>query len=174
LRRDEVIETLLTSGLWTAFRSRPYSKVPNPATVPHSIFITATDSNPLAARPEVIIGEHGEAFANGQTVVSRLTDGTVYLCAPLNLEIPVSDNATITVAEFAGSHPSGLVGTHIHFLDPVSDSKTVWHLNYQDVIAIGGLFTSSRLQPKRVVSLAGPVVRVPGSCGPVLAPMSAP
>jgi Na+-transporting NADH:ubiquinone oxidoreductase subunit A len=62
---------------------------------------------------------------------------------------------------FDGPHPAGLVGTHIHFLDPVGPNKTVWHLNYQDVIAIGELFTTGRLDAFRVISLAGPQVRAP-------------
>jgi Na+-transporting NADH:ubiquinone oxidoreductase subunit A len=49
LERDAVAERLLASGLWTAFRTRPYGKVPDPDSRPHSIFVTAMDSNPLAA-----------------------------------------------------------------------------------------------------------------------------
>ncbi len=63
--------------------------------------------------------------------------------------------------EFAGPHPAGLPGTHIHFLDPVSLTKVVWHINYQDVIAIGKLFTKVELDTSRVISLAGPVVKNP-------------
>ena len=63
--------------------------------------------------------------------------------------------------EFVGPHPAGLAGTHIHFLDPVSDQKTVWSISYQDVIAVGYLFTTGRLYMERVVSLAGPAVKNP-------------
>ena len=63
--------------------------------------------------------------------------------------------------EFDGPHPAGLAGTHIHFLDPVSDQKTVWTINYQDVIAVGRLFTTGKLYLERVVSLAGPAIKNP-------------
>jgi Na+-transporting NADH:ubiquinone oxidoreductase subunit A len=161
LRRDQVADVLLASGLWTAFRARPYAKVPDPGSVPHSIFVTAVDTNPLAARPEVIIGEYPEAFGNGLTVISRLTEGPVFVCRAPYVELPKGTGKQITEAEFAGPHPSGLVGTHIHFLDPVSARRTVWHLNYQDVIAIGKLMTSGQLWTTRIVSLAGPVVKRP-------------
>jgi Na+-transporting NADH:ubiquinone oxidoreductase subunit A len=62
---------------------------------------------------------------------------------------------------FCGPHPAGLVGTHVHFLAPVGHDRVVWHLNYQDVIAIGRLFTTGRLDLSRIVSLAGPGVRNP-------------
>ncbi|MGB5492137.1 MAG: hypothetical protein WBM76_15030, partial [Woeseiaceae bacterium] len=64
-------------------------------------------------------------------------------------------------AEFAGPHPSGLVGTHIHLLDPVSENKVVWHIRSQDVIAIGELFATGRLPVERVIALTGPKVLKP-------------
>jgi len=161
LLHNQVTDTLLASGLWTAFRTRPYSKIPDPGTIPHSIFVTAVDSNPLAARPEVIIGENPEAFSNGLTVISHLTEGTVFVCKGPYVDLPQGASKKIKEAEFAGPHPSGLVGTHIHFLDPVSARRTVWHLNYQDVIAIGKLFTSGRLWTQRIVALGGPMVKKP-------------
>lgn len=161
LRRDQVAETLLASGLWTALRTRPYSKTPAPGTAPRSIFVAAVDTNPLAALPEVIIAEHLDAFANGLTVLSRLTDGTVFLCKAPFVDLPKGEAANISTAEFSGPHPSGLVGTHIHFLDPAGSGRTVWHLSYQDVIAMGILFTTGRLWTERIVALAGPVVKRP-------------
>ena len=57
--------------------------------------------------------------------------------------------------------PSGTVGLHIHTLHPVSRSRTVWHLGYQDVIAFGHLLETGRVWTERVVALAGPGVRNP-------------
>jgi len=65
------------------------------------------------------------------------------------------------VVDVAGPHPAGLVGTHIHYLDPVSANKTVWHVGYQDVIAIGHLFVEGKINTDRVVALAGPQVNKP-------------
>lgn len=161
LGRDEVRETLLRSGLWTAFRARPFSKVPDPGSEPRSIFVTAMDSNPLAPRPDVVIEAHRQDFADGLTVISQLTAGPLFLCKAAGADIPTDDRSRVSPAEFAGPHPAGLVGTHIHFLDPVAAGKSVWHLSYQDVIAIGRLFTTGRLSVERVVALAGPVVRRP-------------
>lgn len=161
LQPHQVAENLLASGLWTALRTRPYSKVPNPETTPHSIFVTAMDSNPLAAKADVIINAHREDFVNGLTVISHLTHGQVFLCKAPGTDIPAGDLAKTTVVEFAGPHPAGLVGTHIHFVAPVSAAKTVWHLSYQDVIAIGKLFTTGRLWVERIVALAGPLVHRP-------------
>ncbi len=45
-------DILIKSGLWTAFRTRPYGKTPAIDSEPASLFITATDSAPLAADPQ--------------------------------------------------------------------------------------------------------------------------
>lgn len=158
---EQVKENLLASGLWTSLRTRPYSKVADPDTVPNSIFVTAMDSNPLAVRSDVVIDQYRQDFVNGLDVIARLTPGKLFVCKYPGTDIPVGDNAAVTVAEFSGPHPSGLVGTHIHFLDPISATRTVWHLQSADVIAIGKLFTTGRVFTERIVSLAGPMVRRP-------------
>ncbi len=161
LRRDQVTDALLQSGLWTALRTRPYSRLADPDAPPAAIFVTAMDSNPLAAQAEVIVGANRGAFANGLTAISHLTDGNVYVCQAPRAGLPKGAGPNVLAVEFAGPHPAGLVGTHIHFLEPVSAKKTVWHLNYQDVIAIGMLFTTGRLSVERTISIAGPPVRRP-------------
>ena len=158
LSREQVRETLVASGLWTALRTRPYSKVPVPDSAPHSIFVTAIDTSPLAADPQVVLREYEDDFARGLTILGKLTDGPVYVCkAPGGT---ISANGA-QVVEFAGPHPAGLPGTHIHFLDPVGPAKTVWHIGYQDVIACGKLFATGSLWTERIVALGGPQVEQP-------------
>ncbi|MBT8080914.1 MAG: Na(+)-translocating NADH-quinone reductase subunit A [Gammaproteobacteria bacterium] len=161
LEGQAVRDNLLGSGLWTALRTRPFSRIPAPDAEARSIFVTAIDTNPLAADPAVIIGRDPEAFANGLTVLSHLTDGPVYVCTAHESGITVPGSDRFRHAEFSGPHPAGLAGTHIHFLDPVSETKIVWHIGYQDVIAYGKLFTSGRLSVDLVVSIAGPKVLNP-------------
>lgn len=161
LSRQQVRDNLVASGLWTSLRTRPYGKVPSPTSTPHSIFVTAIDTSPLAADPLVIIAENRSYFAAGLHVATRLTDGNVFLCVAPNPDILNRAIEGVHVEEFDGPHPAGLPGTHIHFLDPVSDKKTVWHVNYQDVIAIGKLFRTGRLDVQRVVALGGPAVTKP-------------
>ncbi|MBW3164433.1 Na(+)-translocating NADH-quinone reductase subunit A [Ferrimonas balearica] len=159
LDRQAVQDNLVASGLWTALRTRPFSKVPALDSVPAGIFVTAIDTNPLAADPKVVIADQAEAFQHGLTVLARLTEGKVFLCGAEAL--PGADLAGVEAAQFTGPHPAGLVGTHIHKLLPASATRTVWHIGYQDVIAIGHLFTTGELNTDRVVALAGPAVVKP-------------
>ena len=160
LTADKVKENLLASGLWTALRTRPYGKIPSVDSKPNSIFVTAIDTSPLAADPSIIIKERANDFQNGLSVISRLTDGSVYLCKATRADISAG-NSGADVAEFSGPHPAGLPSTHIHKLDPVNAEKFVWHLDYQAVMAIGALFTTGKLNVERVVALAGPSVKNP-------------
>jgi Na+-transporting NADH:ubiquinone oxidoreductase subunit A len=159
IKREDVVANLVNSGLWTALRTRPFSKVPAVDAEPAAIFVSAMDTNPLAANPEVVINEQSEAFKQGLTVLARLTQGKVFVSKAPSANISVESN--ISVNEFAGKHPAGLVGTHIHMLNPVSANKFVWHLGYQDVIAYGKLFTTGELDSSRVISLAGPAAKNP-------------
>lgn len=111
----------------------------------------------MAPEPEVIVREARQDFLNGLTVIAKLTAGKVFVCRAPNRDIPVPDSDLFNVTEFEGPHPAGLVGTHIHFLYPVGLSRMIWHLGYQDIIAIGRLFTTGRINTERIVSLAGPL-----------------
>ncbi|MGM0633887.1 MAG: Na(+)-translocating NADH-quinone reductase subunit A [Pseudomonadota bacterium] len=164
LDRDAIIDNMVSSGLWTALRTRPYSRVPAPDSRPAAIFVNLMDSNPLAADQEVIIREHLDDFLRGLRLLSRLTDGRVHVCRRAGSFSGLEDEHTadnIAVADFDGPHPSGLTGTHIHFLEPVSLNKWVWSINAQDVVAIGKLFSTGRIWTERVVALGGPQVETP-------------
>ena len=161
LTREAVQQQLVESGMWTAFRTRPFSKIPAPGSVPAAIFVTAIDTNPLAADPLPIILAQREAFDAGLTLLTRLTDGKVHVCQASGGKLGGHPVGQVTFNQFAGPHPAGLVGTHIHFLEPVSLKKQVWHLNYQDVIAVGKLFLEGELSSERIVALGGPQVKEP-------------
>ena len=161
LDRAAVVDNLVNSGQWVALRTRPYSKVPAIDSTPASIFVTAMDTNPLAADPAVIIAQRSEDFANGLKVLARLTDGPVNVCVAPDSAVSGEEIDGVRDISFSGPHPAGLPGTHIHFVDPVSADKTVWSIGYQDVIATGALFTTGKLDTARVVALGGPQVTQP-------------
>ena len=161
LSSKDVVQHLLVSGLWPAFKMRPYSKTPNPSTYPHSIFVTAIDTRPLAANPVWIIEEAKEAFSAGVQVLCRLRPEKVFVCSAAGVDLPLPNEEKVSHVEFDGPHPAGLAGTHIHFLDPVKENKTVWTIGFQDVIAIGRLFLTGQWPVERVVALAGPTVKRP-------------
>ncbi len=161
LKREKIVEQLIDSGVWTSLRSRPYGKVANPKETPNSVFVTAMDTEPHAPLVPVTLEGKKEAFQSGLEIISKLTEGTVFVCKKPDAAIPAPVMDRVMVEEFSGPHPAGLAGTHIHFLDPVSMKKNVWHIDAQDVAAIGLLFSTGKISVERVISIAGPSVKKP-------------
>ncbi|MEM1314860.1 MAG: Na(+)-translocating NADH-quinone reductase subunit A [Pseudomonadota bacterium] len=158
---EGVAERLCAAGLWTSFRTRPFSKVPSPVSRPTAIFVTAMDTEPLAADPAPIIQDAADDFAAGLRAVASLSEGATYLCHAEGADLPGVDAPGVVAAAFAGPHPSGLAGTHVHFLEPPVGEKAVWTIGFQDVIAIGRLMQTGRYDARRVVALTGPACRDP-------------
>lgn len=161
LDQQTVRKNLIASGLWTTLRTRPFSRIPKPDATPAAIFVTAIDTNPLAIDPAFFIEQDSEAFENGLRVLSRIADCPIYLCTGADSGIRCPEGEQFRHAEFEGPHPAGLVGTHIHFLEPVGKTKTVWHIGYHHVMAFARLFTTGRLPTERLITLCGPMVLKP-------------
>ena len=158
----EAIKTqLVQSGQWTALRARPFGRVADPATSPAGLFITAIDTHPHAPDPEQVIAREADAFELGQTLLANLVDCPVYLCAAPGADMPQATHDRISRHDFAGPHPAGLAGTHVHFLMGASAERIAWTIGYQDVIAVGRLFLDGALYVERVLALAGPSVSRP-------------
>lgn len=154
---DEMRKLLIESGEWVSLRQRPYDKVADVDRRPSAIFVTAIDTNPLAMPVNSVLKQRQEDFSEGVKALSVLSEDKTYICQSPNdsaWENPKGKN--IEVVEFSGPHPAGNPGTHIHFLEPVHGDKIVWHVGYQDVVAIGHLIKTGQLELHKVISFAGP------------------
>ncbi len=161
LARDDIRTLLVESGLWTAFRTRPYSKVPAPDAEPQAIFVTAMSTDPLAPSADVIFDGRQAEFDQGLLCLVKLCEGTTYLCRAPGSKISADPHSGVITEEFDGPHPAGTAGFHIHTLYPVNSERTAWHIDFQDVIAMGKLFATGKLDVERTISLAGPAVKRP-------------
>ncbi len=157
----EVRALLLESGLWTALRTRPFSQVPAADSSPYALYITAIDTRPHAPSVPMALQGREDDFALGVTMLAMLGNGRTRVCTGPDTRLALPALPGVQPEVFDGPHPAGLPGTHIHVLSPVDLERSVWHIGYQDVAAIGRLFASGRLDVSRVVSLAGPGVRRP-------------
>lgn len=158
---EKIRALLIDSGLWTGFRTRPYGKIPGVSTIPASLFITAVDTSPLAADPQIIIGRYEKEYQLGLRILQRFLPVPVHYCTGADKLLPAEELEGIDYSSFQGPHPAGLPSTHIHFIDPVHEEKSVWHVGYQDVLSIGHLFSTGSLLTEKIVSLAGPATLNP-------------
>lgn len=162
--RQDLINCLLTSGLWPAIRQRPYHIIANPKDMPKSIFVSGFDTSPLAPDYNFVMdNSDSNLFQAGLDVLGKLTAGKV------NLVLNGSTSSTalikaegVEITYINGPHPAGNVGIHIHHIDPVNKGEVVWYVNMQDVLTIGRLFTEGTYKPERVIALTGSEVKTTG------------
>lgn len=153
-------ELLLACGQWPALRARPFDRIADPDGKTQAIFVTAVDTATHAPDPCAIINERRKEFSRGLSALALLTEGPIFLCQADGPALG-EDSKQLQVVRFSGPHPAGLVGTHIAYLYRPGAGQEVWHVGYQDVIAIGHLLATGMIDPFRVIALSGPGLRNP-------------
>jgi Na+-transporting NADH:ubiquinone oxidoreductase subunit A len=153
LSRASLTTLMIETGLWTGLRTRPFDRVPHTDQEPDALFVTAIDTRPLAPDPAAIIAPRADWFTAGLAALRLLTSGKTWLCHKAGAALPQVDG--VVAAGFSGAHPAGLAGTHIHKLHPVGAGGMVWHIGYQEVLALGHLLSTGRIWERRVIGLAG-------------------
>lgn len=158
LERENIIERLLTAGVWPVIRQRPYHIVANPGDLPKAIFISGFDSSPLAPDNNFIIRNlNASFFRTGISAISKLTHGKTNLVLQGNGERDhvLGNVKGVEISYFSGPHPSGNVGVHIHHLDPINKGEVVWFVGLQDILTIGRLFEEGIYKPEKIVAFTG-------------------
>ncbi len=176
LEREDIVVRMLEGGVWPLVRQRPFNVIANPQIVPRDIFISTFDTAPLAPDLDFAIKDDGESFQVGLDVLARLTSGAVHL--GVNAKYPphkaFASARGVKIHEFSGPHPAGNVGVQLHWVAPVSKGEVVWTLHPLDVVIIGRLFATGRYDARRIVAVAGSVVRNPRYCTAMVgSPMAA-
>ena len=159
--RKEIVDLLLSSGLWPMIMQRPYAIIANPDDIPKSIFISGFDSAPLGVDYEFILKDRKKDFFTGIQVLQKLSTN-------INLNVdgtkPISDVYNIQnvkINKFIGKHPAGTIGTQINHIDPLNKGEKIWYVNPQDVAIIGKFFLTGKLDLTKIVALAGSEVAEP-------------
>ena len=163
ISREQIIETMLKSGVWPFVRQKPYDIVANPTDMPKAIFISAFNSAPLTIDNDFALYGMDELFQKGLDYIVQLTIGKTHL----NIDGNTNPSKVFTGAKgveinkISGAHPAGNVGIQVHHIDPINKGEVVWYLQPQDVIAIARLFTEGKYDVSRIVALAGSQVKKP-------------
>ena len=97
---EELINLISESGLWTSFRTRPFSKLPLTSSKPHAIFVNTMDSNPLAMSSDMFIQEYESAFNDGLDALQKLTDGKVHVSVKVGYRFVIKESENREINEF--------------------------------------------------------------------------
>ena len=160
---DQVKETLLETGLFAFLKQRPYDVVPDPAVAPKAIFVSGFNSMPLAADFEYVLQGREADFQTGLDVLAKMAKTYLGVSAKQSATaLTAAKNVTVNV--FDGPAPAGNVGVQINHVDPVNKGETVWTLGAEEVIFVGHLFNTGKLDFTRVIAFAGSEVKKPAYC----------
>lgn len=152
---EEVKDYLFASGCWPFVKQRPYDIVANPNQAPKAIFVSAYASAPLAADLDYTLAGKEAELQAAITAVSKLTAGKVHVSIGSNSVSPLSKLTGVELHKVSGPHPSGNVGTQIAKIDPINKGEVVWVITPQDLVIIGELFLTGKLNLTRTVALTG-------------------
>jgi Na+-transporting NADH:ubiquinone oxidoreductase subunit A len=160
--KEEVTNSLMSSGLWPFIRQRPFSTIAKPSDTPKAIFVSTFSSAPLAPDADFVMQGQEAAFKAGLSALSALSNG-------LKVELGVSSrgnwfnqfSADANITTYHGPHPAGNVGVQIHKTNPLNKGEVVWYCNAQDVVNIGKTLTTGELSVDRIVALVGSEVNSP-------------
>ena len=158
--KQDIKALLLESGMFAFLRQRPYAVVANPEDKPKAIFVSAFNSMPLSQDFEYVLKGEEKAFQAGITALSKLAK--VHLGVSARQTSAALTGATgCEVTVFDGPAPAGNVGVQINHVDPINKGEVVWTLGAEEVLFIGRLLTTGRVDLTRTVALAGSEVKKP-------------
>ncbi|MCM1297311.1 MAG: Na(+)-translocating NADH-quinone reductase subunit A [Muribaculaceae bacterium] len=155
-----ITDLLLKSGMWALLRNRPYGIVPDPATTPRDIFITAIDTAPLAPDFAMLLSGKEKQLKAGVEALKQLTAGTVYVGRRNGSHI--ADIPGAEMVDIEGPHPAGNAGTMIANIKPVNKGENVWTLDGLTLARIGSLIINGHIDPNVTVAITGSEIEKPG------------
>ncbi len=163
MSKEEILENMLTSGVWPFIRQRPFDIIANPNDTPKAIHVTALDTAPLAPDYGFITHGQGDILQAGLDALTKLTSGKVHLniTGNANADEAFTSAKNVQINKIVGPHPAGNVGIQLHHIDPINKGEVVWVLNTLDVLTIGKLFKEGKFDATRAVALAGSKVKEP-------------
>ncbi|MEO1545841.1 MAG: Na(+)-translocating NADH-quinone reductase subunit A, partial [Bacteroidota bacterium] len=157
----ETVKTfLLKSGLWAFIKQRPYDIIANPDATPKAIFVSGLSTAPLAADMDYVLQGKEVELQAAVDALSALTPGKIHVSIGSSSS-PLAQLSNVSVHNFSGPHPAGLVGTQINKIDPVNKGEVVWTINPQDLVIIGETLLTGKFNAERVIALGGSVVKSP-------------
>ena len=162
MQGEEIKAHLLSSGCWPFIKQRPYDVIANPDRKPKAIFVSACKTNPLAPDYDYVLKGKEETLQTALTALAKLTTGKVHVSVFKNSSLsPFRNLKDIEVHNVTGPHPAGNVSTQIAQISPINKGEVIWVVTPQDLLVIGELFLTGKLNLTRTVALTGSRIEKP-------------
>ncbi len=155
MKKEEVKELLLDSGMWGFLKQRPYDIVALPTEFPKDIFITASFTAPLAPDFNYLLDGREEDLQIAINALAKLTEGNVYICHSPETTLPAFQAKNVHTYIIEGPHPAGNVGTQINKIAPVNKGEVVWTAKASDLFVIGRFLRTGKADFSRTIAVTG-------------------
>jgi len=150
---EDVKKLLLESGMFAFFVQRPYAVTANPEDTPKAIFISAFSDMPLAADFDFVLKGNEKDFQTGINALAKIATVNIGAKRAAAVAVLKAENAKVTV--FDGKCPAGNVGVQINHVNPVNKGEIVWTIAPEEVIFIGRLINTGKVDFSRTIAVAG-------------------
>jgi Na+-transporting NADH:ubiquinone oxidoreductase subunit A len=160
LNAEQLLEVMLSAGLWPFVKQRPLDVVADPTKKPKAVFVSTFDSAPLGPDYEFGLAGREEDLQSGINAFAKLSGGKVHLGVQPNSKL-FGGLKNAQINKFSGKHPVGNVGVQIHHIDPVNKGEFVWTVNVQDLAIIGHYLNTGKFVAERNIALTGSEINAP-------------
>lgn len=162
LSPEQLKSHLLASGCWPFIKQRPYDVIASPDDTPKQIFISAYDTHPLAPDYDYTLKGKEAFLQEAVDALAKLTSGKVHISVDKDAAIPsIRQLQNVEIHNLSGPHPVGNVSVQIAQISPINKGEVVWVITPQDLVVIGELLLTGKLNLTRVVALTGASVANP-------------
>ena len=162
MQGEDIKAHLLSSGCWPFIKQRPYDVIANPDGKPKAIFVSACKTNPLAPDYDYVLKGKEQVLQTALTALAKLTTGKVHVSVFKDSSLsPFRNLKGIVVHNVSGPHPAGNVSTQIAQISPINKGEVVWVVTPQDLVVIGELFLTGKVNLTRTVALTGSRIEKP-------------
>jgi Na+-transporting NADH:ubiquinone oxidoreductase subunit A len=161
MSREQLIQALVTGGLWPLIKELPFRDHARPDAVPPALYVNLDSLEPFHPLPQVYLNGNDTLFRFGLKVLNKLAAAPVHVCRHeknSDLAPTLGDIVNLT---YTGNFPAHDPAVLLYRMKTSATENRAWFINGQDVLLIARLLRDGVYPCERIVSLGGSGVSDP-------------
>jgi Na+-transporting NADH:ubiquinone oxidoreductase subunit A len=152
--RDDLVEHLLTGGVWPYLRALPFRGIADPDVVPPAIYASLDAREPFQVPPRLYLEQRRAQFELGLAALKRLSP-TVYVHADAADRDLCETYADVITHAVRGRYPADDAGVVLYTIRRSRKENPAWFINGQDLLLLGQMLASGRYPTERLYAVSG-------------------
>ncbi len=155
MSRDQLIQALITGGLWPLIKELPFRDHASLEVEPPCLYVILDSLEPFHPLPKVYLNGNDALFRFGLKVLNKLAAAPVYVCRHEKHSDLASTFDDIINLTYTGNYPAHDPGVLLYRMKTSASENRAWFINGQDVLLIARLLRNGVYPSERIVSLGG-------------------